>query len=116
MAWEHNIVVYSIQLLLLLHVMLCPSAGSEEREKSMLIERMVASHGQGYSERERAEFKVHVYRSVFVGIQELIKAMEALQIPYENPENYEVHCTCQVLIDYNAAIRNPSCLMGQTHQ
>ena len=91
----------------------------------MLIERMVAIHGQGYSERERAEgysereraeFKVHVYRSVFIGIQELIKAMEALQIPYRNPENYEVHCTCQVLIDYSAAIRNPSCLMGQTHQ
>ena len=64
----------------------------------MLIERMVANHGRGYSERQRAEFKVHVYRSVFVGIQELIKAMEALQIPYENPANYEVHCTCQVLI------------------
>ena len=67
----------------------------------MLIERMVAIHGQGYSERERAEFKVHVYRSVFIGIQELIKAMEALQIPYENPANYKVHCTCLVLIDYS---------------
>ena len=81
----------------------------------MLIERMVAIHGQGYSERERAEFKVHVYRSVFVGIQELIKGMEALRIPYENPAN-KVHCTCQVLIDYSAAIQNPSCLMGQIHQ
>ena len=81
----------------------------------MLIERMKVIHGQGYSEKERAEFKVHVYRSVFIGIQELIKAMEALQIPYENPAN-KVHCTCQVLIEYCAVIRNPSCLMGQTHQ
>ena len=81
----------------------------------MLIERMVANHGQGYSERERAEFKVHVYRSVFVGIQDLIKAMDVLHIPHENPAN-KVHCTCQMLIDYSAAIRNASCLMGLTHQ
>lgn len=44
-------------------------------------------HGQGYSERDRAEFKVLVYRNVFIGIQKLIEAMEALRIPYENPNN-----------------------------
>lgn len=83
--------------------MLCFSAGSEEGGNSMLIERMVAIHRQGYSERDRAEFKVHVYRNVFIGIQKLIKAMEALHIPYENPTN-KVHCTSQVLIDYSADI------------
>lgn len=44
-------------------------------------------HGSGYSERDRAEFKVLVYRNVFIGIQKLIEAMEALRIPYENPNN-----------------------------
>lgn len=76
----------------------------------MLIEQMVALHRQGYSEsssRERAEFKVPVYRNVFIGIQKLVKAMEALHIPYENPTN-KVYYTSQVLIDYSADIKNAS--------
>ena len=52
-------------------------------------------HGQGYSERDRAEFKVLVYRNVFIGIQKLIEAMEALHIPYENPNN-KVCLSCQM--------------------
>ena len=48
-------------------------------------------HGQGYSERDRAEFKVLVYRNVFIGVQKLIAAMEALRIPYEDESN-KVHC------------------------
>lgn len=73
----------------------------------MLIEQMVALHCQGYSERESAEFKVPVYRNVFIGIQKLVKAMEALHIPYENPTN-KVYYTSQVLIDYSADIKNAS--------
>lgn len=56
-------------------------------------------HGQGYSERDRAEFKVLVYRNVFIGIQKLIEAMEALHIPYENPNN-KVCLSCQMSYEH----------------
>ena len=56
-------------------------------------------HGQGYSERDRAEFKVPVYRNVFIGIQKLIEAIEALHIPYENPNN-KVCLSCQMSYEH----------------
>jgi len=67
--------------------LLFPSAGTGEAGKSTFIKQMRIIHGQGYSERDRAEFKVLVYRNVFIGVQKLIAAMEALSIPYENPKN-----------------------------
>ena len=44
-------------------------------------------HGQGYSDKDRAEFKTLVYRNTVKGIQIMIEAMETLKIPYTDPSN-----------------------------
>ena len=44
-------------------------------------------HGQGYSDKDRAEFKVQVYRNIFTGMQILIEAMDHLKISFSNPES-----------------------------
>ena len=44
-------------------------------------------HGQGYSDKDRAEFKVQVYRNIYMGMQILIDAMDHLKISYSNPES-----------------------------
>lgn len=39
-------------------------------------------HGSGYSESDRANFKVTVYRNVIAAIQALVAAMKYLRISY----------------------------------
>ena len=87
-----------------------PMPGTEEAGKSTFIKQMITVYGaKGYSERERTEFKMFIYCRVFTDIQILIKAMEALKIPYENPTN-EVHCTCKVCnITVYVAVKSISC-------
>ena len=84
------------------YVLGCPChAGTEEAGKSTFIKQMITVYGaKGYSERERTDFKMLIYCRVFTDIQILIKAMEDLEIPYENPVN-KVHCTCKV---YNITV------------
>ena len=43
-------------------------------------------HGQGYSDRDRAEFITLVYRNIIKGIQIMVEAMEMLKVPYANEE------------------------------
>ncbi len=44
-------------------------------------------HGAGYSDSDRAQFTVLVYRNIFLGMSLLIEAMENLNISYANSAN-----------------------------
>ena len=44
-------------------------------------------HGQGYSDKDRAEFKVQVYRNIYTGMQILLEAMDHLKIAYSNTDS-----------------------------
>jgi GTPase SAR1 family protein len=59
--------------------------GTGEAGKSTFIKQMRIIHGQGYSDKDRAEFKTLVYRNTVKGIQIMIEAMETLKIPYTDP-------------------------------
>ena len=63
------------------------SLGTGEAGKSTFIKQMRIIHGQGYSDKDRAEFKTLVYRNTVKGIQIMIEAMETLTIPYTDPSN-----------------------------
>ena len=67
-----------------------PYAGTGEAGKSTFIKQMRIIHGQGYSDRDRAEFKTLVYRNTMKGIQIMIVAMETLKIAYGDELN-KVH-------------------------
>lgn len=61
--------------------------GTGEAGKSTFIKQMRIIHGQGYSDRDRAEFKTLVYRNTVKGMQIMIEAMETLKIPYVDQSN-----------------------------
>lgn len=67
-------------------------SGTGEAGKSTFIKQMRIIHGQGYSDKDRAEFKVQVYRNIYMGMQILIDAMDHLKISYSNPES-KVSCS-----------------------
>ena len=67
-----------------------PTAGTGEAGKSTFIKQMRIIHGQGYSDKDRAEFSSLVYRNIFHGMQILIDAMAALKIAYADAGN-KVH-------------------------
>ena len=68
----------------------CSPAGTGEAGKSTFIKQMRIIHGQGYSDKDRAEFSSLVYRNIFHGMQILIEAMAALKIAYADAGN-KVH-------------------------
>ncbi len=63
------------------------TSGTGEAGKSTFIKQMRIIHGQGYSDKDRAEFKVQVYRNIYMGMQILIDAMDHLKISYMNPDS-----------------------------
>lgn len=63
------------------------STGTGEAGKSTFIKQMRIIHGQGYSDRDRAEFKTLVYRNTVKGMQIMIEAMETLKVPYVDQSN-----------------------------
>ena len=70
-------------MLFIIHV----HVGTGEAGKSTFIKQMRIIHGQGYSDRDRAEFKALVYRNTMKGIQIMIVAMDTLKIPYADASN-----------------------------
>ncbi|KAH0625824.1 hypothetical protein JD844_034111 [Phrynosoma platyrhinos] len=63
--------------------------GTGESGKSTFIKQMRIIHGVGYTEEDRKAFVKVVYQNIFMSIQAMIKAMETLQIPYDQPENVQ---------------------------
>ncbi len=86
------------------YVVLVSCVGTGEAGKSTFIKQMRIIHGQGYSDKDRAEFTVLVYRNIFLGIQILATAMEDLNIPYVDPSNkvgtltYGAACDCTCIM------------------
>lgn len=64
-----------------------PPSGTGEAGKSTFIKQMRIIHGQGYSVKDRAEFKELVYKNVYTAIEILVEAMRALKIPYQVASN-----------------------------
>lgn len=61
--------------------------GTGEAGKSTFIKQMRIIHGAGYSDSDRAQFTVLVYRNIFLGMKLLIEAMSNLHINYADPAN-----------------------------
>lgn len=73
--------------LIVFGIIKCLASGTGEAGKSTFIKQMRIIHGQGYSDKDRAEFKVQVYRNIYMGMQILIEAMDHLNIAFSNPES-----------------------------
>ena len=61
--------------------------GAGESGKSTFIKQMRIIHGSGFSEDERRDFVCVVHHNLCVAMQTLIRAMEKLQIQYEDISN-----------------------------
>ncbi|KAJ6635568.1 Guanine nucleotide-binding protein G(q) subunit alpha [Pseudolycoriella hygida] len=64
--------------------------GTGESGKSTFMKQMRIIHGTGYSEADKKDFIQLIYQNIFAAIQNLIQAMEILNIPYEKNENRKV--------------------------
>ena len=71
-------------------------SGTGEAGKSTFIKQMRIIHGQGYSDKDRAEFKVQVYRNIYSGMQILLEAMDHLKIAFSNPESKVSWYLCEI--------------------
>lgn len=63
--------------------------GAGESGKSTFIKQMRIIHGSGFSEDERRNFVKVIYHNLCVAMQTMIKAMEKLQIQYDDTSNIE---------------------------
>lgn len=61
--------------------------GTGESGKSTFIKQMRIIHGAGYSDEERRTFIKIVYQNIYMAMFTMIRALESLKIPYENPLN-----------------------------
>jgi len=61
--------------------------GPGESGKSTFVKQMRIIHGSGFSEDERRNFVRVVHHNLCVAMQTLIRAMEKLQIQYEDISN-----------------------------
>ncbi|CAH8867335.1 unnamed protein product [Trichobilharzia szidati] len=61
--------------------------GTGESGKSTFIKQMRIIHGAGYSDDERRTFIKIVYQNIYMAMFTMIRAVESLKIPYENPAN-----------------------------
>lgn len=71
--------------------MMANVSGTGEAGKSTFIKQMRIIHGAGYSDADRAQFRVLVYRNIFLGMSLLTEAMENLKIGYASEAN-KVSC------------------------
>ena len=44
-------------------------------------------YGGGYSNKEKEEFKIKVFRNIFVSMATMISKMEILKIQYKDPDS-----------------------------
>jgi G-protein alpha subunit. len=62
-------------------------SGPGESGKSTFVKQMRIIHGSGFSEDDRRNFVRVVHHNLCVAMQTLIKAMEKLQIQYDDISN-----------------------------
>lgn len=68
---------------------MCVCLGTGESGKSTFIKQMRIIHGNGYSDDEKRTHAKLVYQNIFMAIHSMIRAMDTLKIPYNNPDNSE---------------------------
>nr|CFW94228.1 Eka-Gq protein [Euperipatoides kanangrensis] len=73
--------------------------GTGESGKSTFIKQMRIIHGSGYSDEDKRSFIKLVYQNIFMAMQSMIRAMEALNISYKDTSNEERAAGIK-LIDY----------------
>jgi GTPase SAR1 family protein len=61
--------------------------GTGESGKSTFIKQMRIIHGSGYSDDDKRTFIKLVYQNIYMAMNSMIRAMEALKIPYKNEQN-----------------------------
>lgn len=61
--------------------------GTGESGKSTFIKQMRIIHGSGYSDEDKRTFIKLVYQNIYMAMNSMIRAMEALKIPYKNEQN-----------------------------
>ena len=61
--------------------------GTGESGKSTFIKQMRIIHGSGYSDEDKRTFIKLVYQNIYMAMNSMIRAMEALKIPYKNDQN-----------------------------
>ncbi|XP_060618153.2 guanine nucleotide-binding protein subunit alpha-14 isoform X1 [Anolis sagrei] len=60
--------------------------GTGESGKSTFIKQMRIIHGTGYTEEDRKGFQKMIYQNIYSAMQAMIRAMDALQIPYASEQ------------------------------
>ncbi|XP_078054360.1 guanine nucleotide-binding protein subunit alpha-14-like [Mustelus asterias] len=61
--------------------------GTGESGKSTFIKQMRIIHGSGYSEEDRKAFAKLVYQNIITAVQSIVRAMDILNIQYQQPGN-----------------------------
>ncbi len=68
--------------------------GTGESGKSTFIKQMRIIHGSGYSEEDKRSYIKLVFQNIYMAMNSMIRAMEALKIPYrieKNEVSFSVH-------------------------
>jgi hypothetical protein len=63
--------------------------GTGESGKSTFIKQMKIIHGNGFSDDDKKHGLKYIYQNILTSVQNLINAMQQLQIEYERHENIE---------------------------
>ena len=61
--------------------------GTGESGKSTFIKQMRIIHGSGYSEEDKRSHIKLVFQNIYMAMNSMIRAMEALKIPYKLEKN-----------------------------
>lgn len=86
MSWQF-VVLFAPSVVLCNDTLVFPFPGTGESGKSTFIKQMRIIHGAGYPDEERRSLIKLVYQNIYLAMYTLIRAMETLKIPYENPAN-----------------------------
>jgi guanine nucleotide-binding protein G(q) subunit alpha len=77
--------------------------GTGESGKSTFIKQMRIIHGSGYSDDDKRTFIKLVYQNIYMAMNSMIRAMEALKIPYKSDQNEQEYGKVIKAVDYETA-------------
>ncbi|XP_065190081.1 guanine nucleotide-binding protein G(q) subunit alpha-like [Sycon ciliatum] len=61
--------------------------GAGESGKSTFVKQMRIIHGQGYSKKDRSDFRQYIYQNIFMSMQAMLEAMDKLGIELSDTDN-----------------------------
>lgn len=76
----------------------CLLAGSGESGKSTIVKQMKIIHQNGYTQEERALYRLTIYKNLVDCMKALLGAMQQFEI---EPESQEVKDYVEYLLEYN---------------